>query len=59
MTIICDFCSNDAKGEITYDDGEVIVGCADCLLDIVSDPNKRVSEIREYTPEDLQDNVSL
>lgn len=53
MTPLCDICAEPAKGEITYEDGEILVGCADCLLEIVSDSAKPVESIYEYKPEDL------
>lgn len=53
MDIYCDICSEEAKGEITYEDGEILVGCADCLLEIVADPAKPVHSIHEYSKEDL------
>jgi len=48
----CDICGLEADGEITYEDGEILVGCASCLLDIVADPAKSVNLIHEYTEED-------
>lgn len=48
----CDLCSEPAQGEIDYVDGEILVGCAECLLDIVADPAKPVEAIREYTAEE-------
>lgn len=53
--IRCDICGEPAKGEIDYEDGEILVGCADCLLKIVADPKKPVESIREYTDEDLKE----
>lgn len=44
----CDFCGADAVGEIEYTDGEVVVGCANCLLEIVADPYKPVEVITEW-----------
>lgn len=50
--ITCDCCGKPADGEIDYLDGEIFVGCADCLLEIVADPYKPVDTIREYTQEE-------
>jgi len=51
----CDVCGLKADGEITYEDGEILVGCASCLLDIVADPAKPVDSIHEYTELDLKE----
>jgi hypothetical protein len=48
----CDMCGADAVGEIEFDDGELVVGCADCLLEIIADPKKPVEAIVEYTEEE-------
>lgn len=48
MTLMCDFCTNNVVGEIEYTDGEVVMGCADCLLEIVADPSKPIEKITEY-----------
>lgn len=50
--ISCDFCDKPAEGEIEYKDGEVILGCAECLLEIVADPYKPVEAIRELGEEE-------
>lgn len=53
--ILCDICGKPAEGEIDYKDGEILVGCADCLLEIVADPYKPIDTIREYTGDDLNE----
>lgn len=45
---MCDLCGEEVVGEIEFTDGEVVVGCADCLLEIVADPMKPVEVITEY-----------
>lgn len=44
----CDICGEPAQGEVEYSDGEIVVGCPDCLLEIVADPRKPVEVITEY-----------
>ncbi len=55
--ITCDCCGKPAEGEIEYMDGEILVGCADCILEIAADPYKPVSQIIEYTEADLKEMV--
>jgi hypothetical protein len=45
---MCECCDAQAVGEILYEDGEILVGCADCLLDIAQDPRKPIHSIKEY-----------
>lgn len=47
----CEICNDKAEGEITYDDGEILVGCGPCLLEIMADPAKPVHSIHEYEKE--------
>jgi len=52
--VSCDLCGAEAVGELDYEDGEILVGCADCLLEIVSDPAKPVDRIQEYGRQDVE-----
>lgn len=50
----CDICGATADGELDYEDDEILVGCADCLLEVIADPKKPVARIIEYTDEDMK-----
>lgn len=48
----CDICYEEAEGEIEYIDGEILVACGACIIDISVDPAKPIHRIREYADED-------
>ena len=47
----CELCDNPAVGEIQYESGAILVGCADCILDIVDDPAEAIAKIVDYSLE--------
>jgi hypothetical protein len=51
-TSTCDLCGARAVGHLDYEDGEILEGCAECLLEVVADPAKPVEAIVEWPLEE-------